>query len=209
MTRTIIFGDIHACHEEWQDLMNKIGVRPSDRLIAAGDLCCKGPSTVKTLELAMGLPNCTCILGNHDYYLLKNWQADCLEELTGPHRAAIEEMGSGIDRYMNYIASWPFYLNLDECIVVHGGLRPGLPLEQQDPHDLLHLRTIEPENRPWYELYRGEKTVVFGHWAKKGLVVRPNAIGLDTGCVYGRELSAWILPERRIESVRARRVYAS
>jgi hypothetical protein len=48
---------------------------------------------------------------------------------------------------------------------------------------------------------------VFGHWARPEPVVRPNAIGLDTGCVYGGELTAVILPERRLVSVPARRVY--
>ena len=48
---------------------------------------------------------------------------------------------------------------------------------------------------------------MFGHWAKPAPIVRRNAIGLDTGCVYGGALTALILPERRLVSVSARRVY--
>ena len=63
------------------------------------------------------------------------------------------------------------------------------------------------------ELYRAEahggRTVVFGHWAAQGLIVRPHLRGLDTGCVWGKELTAWIAEEDRLVSVRARRAYAS
>lgn len=55
----------------------------------------------------------------------------------------------------------------------------------------------------WLETYRDARTVVFGHFARQGLVVRPRARGLDTGCVYGNALTAWIAEEDRIVSVAA------
>ncbi len=54
---------------------------------------------------------------------------------------------------------------------------------------------------------REKALVVFGHWARPEPVVRKNAIGLDTGCVYGGALTALVLPERRLVSVPARRAY--
>jgi len=65
-----------------------------------------------------------------------------------------------------------------------------------------------PPFRPWEEWYRGERTVVAGHWARRGLVVGERVRALDSGCVYGRELSAWIAEEDRIVQVRARRAWA-
>lgn len=32
--------------------------------------------------------------------------------------------------------------------------------------------------------------IAFGHWSAEGLVMRSNVIGLDTGCVWGRQLTA-------------------
>ena len=46
---------------------------------------------------------------------------------------------------------------------------------------------------PWFEL-PGRQTamvrLVFGHWASLGLVQRDNLLGIDTGCVWGRKLTA-------------------
>ncbi len=46
---------------------------------------------------------------------------------------------------------------------------------------------------PWFEVPSRRTrniTVVFGHWAALGLVLRPNLVALDTGCVWGGKLSA-------------------
>jgi bis(5'-nucleosyl)-tetraphosphatase (symmetrical) len=40
--------------------------------------------------------------------------------------------------------------------------------------------------------------VIFGHWASLGLRVRPDIVALDTGCVWGRALSALRLEDRHI-----------
>jgi bis(5'-nucleosyl)-tetraphosphatase (symmetrical) len=46
---------------------------------------------------------------------------------------------------------------------------------------------------PWFDL-PGRQTamvrVVFGHWASLGLLQRDNLLGIDTGCVWGRKLTA-------------------
>jgi bis(5'-nucleosyl)-tetraphosphatase (symmetrical) len=63
---------------------------------------------------------------------------------------------------------------------------------------------------PWYEHWehREARTLVFGHWAGRRLVNRPGVRGLDTGCVYGGQLTAWVAEEDRIVSVEAARVYS-
>ena len=50
-------------------------------------------------------------------------------------------------------------------------------------------------------IHSGSRRVVFGHWARRGLVRTDRVVGLDTGCVYGRELTAWIAEEDRIVQV--------
>lgn len=57
---------------------------------------------------------------------------------------------------------------------------------------------------PWFDV-PGRRTadlpVVFGHWSTLGLTVRPNLIGLDTGCVWGGKLSAVCLEDRSVLQV--------
>ncbi len=55
--------------------------------------------------------------------------------------------------------------------------------------------------RPWYEWphQRGpDATVVFGHWAALGLLLLPDAVGLDSGVAWGGSLSAIRLEDRQV-----------
>lgn len=54
---------------------------------------------------------------------------------------------------------------------------------------------------PWFDVpdrKSGDVTVVFGHWSTLGLLLRPNLISLDTGCVWGGKLTAVSLGERDV-----------
>lgn len=52
---------------------------------------------------------------------------------------------------------------------------------------------------PWFDCpdrKTAASPVVFGHWSTLGLLVRPNLLGLDTGCVWGGKLTAVNLQDR-------------
>ena len=61
-----------------------------------------------------------------------------------------------------------------------------------------------PDMLPWFEVpgraSRGTR-VIFGHWSAQGLVMQPDVVGLDTGCLWGRQLSALRLDDRRLFQV--------
>jgi len=206
MARTIVFGDVHGCYEEWARLLDLLAIDGSDRLVSVGDLICKGPSSARTLDLALSLPNLTCVLGNHELRFLACRRAGRLPDVEPYDLAAAREMAGRWDEYMDYIESWPRFLELPEIVVVHAGLHPGISLADQTIEDLTSLRYLEP-GRPWYDAWTGPETVVFGHWAREEPMIRDHAIGLDTSCVYGGRLSAWILPDRRIASIPASRIH--
>lgn len=57
---------------------------------------------------------------------------------------------------------------------------------------------------PWFDVPGRaiqDDTVVFGHWSTLGLMLRPDVICLDSGCVWGRQLSAVRLHDRKVVQV--------
>ena len=62
----------------------------------------------------------------------------------------------------------------------------------------------DPPGMPWFEVpgrRSAAATVVYGHWSARGLEVQPNRIGLDSGCVWGGQLSAVRLGDRAVFQV--------
>jgi bis(5'-nucleosyl)-tetraphosphatase (symmetrical) len=57
---------------------------------------------------------------------------------------------------------------------------------------------------PWFDVpgRRSAGTpIVFGHWSTLGLIDRPDLLAIDTGCVWGRQLSAVRLHDRRLVQI--------
>lgn len=77
---------------------------------------------------------------------------------------------------------------------VHAGIRPGVPLDQQDPTDLLWIR-----DDFLYDSTPQDKMVVHGHTPSTLPEIRPNRIGIDTGAYRSGQLTCLVLEgsERR------------
>lgn len=210
--RTIVVGDIHGCYDELAELMEKVALGADDRLVSVGDLIVKGEKNREVLELFLTDKRCSAVLGNHDRKMLLHWKGEPVA-LKKAHERAHRELEDGLSRYADYLESLPLMIDLGAHVVVHAGVRPGLPLEEQSVEDLTELRTLGPdrtsrEGTPWYEAYDGRKTVLFGHWPAAEPRTGPRALGLDTGCVYGYQLTAYIIETCEFVKVEARRAYA-
>lgn len=58
---------------------------------------------------------------------------------------------------------------------------------------------------PWFDIPQrasADSTVVFGHWSALGLIVRPKVIALDTGCLWGGNLTAIRLQDRKLFQIK-------
>lgn len=54
---------------------------------------------------------------------------------------------------------------------------------------------------PWFDVpgrASSDTPIICGHWAALGLKLRDDVLAIDTGCVWGRELSALRLRDRRV-----------
>jgi bis(5'-nucleosyl)-tetraphosphatase (symmetrical) len=62
---------------------------------------------------------------------------------------------------------------------------------------------------PWFESEANlfERQIIFGHWSALGLQLNANYICLDTGCIWGGELTAYCLGSGEVFAVPAIRAY--
>ena len=200
--RRIFVGDIQGCLSPLQSLLDACDFdRARDVLHPVGDLVRKGPDSRGVLRYLRDL-DAQPVLGNHDLRWLEH------EAEEDPESAA-------------WLRSQPIVRVMHDVIVVHAGLHPHWTenhlqgLRGDDVDFAVNVRYCDAEGRrpttdwpppgppyvPWDEHYRGTKRVVFGHWARRGLVRTDKVIGLDTGCVYGKTLTAWIAEEDRLVEV--------
>jgi serine/threonine protein phosphatase 1 len=214
-SRTIVIGDLHGCLDEAQELLARVGATSSDRIIFTGDLVDRGPQRRACVELAMRHES---ILGNHEEkHLQQRRRQDA--DLLPDHLETRRELGP---EHLDYLATLPLFLRLPEhnAVVVHAGVLPGKRMEEQDPYHLLHAQCVRPpgkksfwpskapaDHRFWTHYWKGPERVIFGHTVFDRPLVTEHAVGIDTGCVYGRALTAVVLPTWELVSVPARHTY--
>jgi len=211
MSKTIVIGDIHGCYDELVALLELVQFKSDDRLIAVGDLIVKGNKNKEVLDWFVGDSRFTSVIGNHDLALLRYWRGEN-GSLKKSQAETARELESRSKAYCDYLGSLPPMIDLGEFLVVHAGVRPGISLDKQSLEDLTELRTLGLDRTsrtgiPWFQVYDSEKFVLFGHWPTAEPTRAPHAIGLDTGCVYGNRLSAFIVETKEIVSVPAFRAY--
>ncbi|MGH9945087.1 MAG: metallophosphoesterase [Pyrinomonadaceae bacterium] len=211
MLRTVVVGDIHGCYDELRDLLDQLALTADDRLVAVGDLTCKGEQSRAVLDLFISDPRFSSVIGNHDRALLRYWQGAGVELKPSQEKARVK-LEPERETYLHYLSTLPYLIDLGTHAVAHAGVRPGVPLDQQSPDDLTELRTLGPDRTdragaPWYQAYEGAQVVLFGHWPAPVPRLGPRAIGLDTGCVYGFHLTAYVVEADQFVRVKARRTY--
>jgi hypothetical protein len=212
MGRTIVVGDIHGCYDELTDLLKLVDLQTDDRVVAVGDLVTKGPKDREVLDLFIDDDRFSSVIGNHDRKLRQRMRGEPVR-LTKDQRKTLKALNGDRDRYAQFLRGLPYTIDLGSHLVVHAGLRPGVPLNQQMASDLTEIRTMgaDPTRRrgiAWFDVYRGPQTVIFGHWPYRKPRRAAYAIGLDTACVYGGALTAFIIDNGEFVSAPAREKYA-
>ncbi len=174
-----IVGDVHGCLSELEALVEKLSVEPDDLVVFVGDLVRKGPDSCGVLEFVMERPNMFTVRGNNEQKLI---DGDAELPALGP-------------KHIEYIESLPVIISWDDVAVVHGGIDHRKSLAEHSVDELLNMRSLAEEggyNRPfWFETRRESPRIFFGHTVLAEPLETEATVGLDTGCVYGRELTAY------------------
>ena len=229
--RVIIIGDVHGCFDELLALLDACDFNAhTDTVILVGDLVNKGPKSAEVVAAARER-GFFAVRGNHDdSSLFGRERRDAArargEALANDDKYSWTDQLSEAD--LAFLRELPYTLALPTlgAMVVHAGLVPGVPLEAQELAAMYTMRNLiksdglgavratwsdkAKQGVPWAgEWPSDEPHVFFGHDVKRGLQLYPHATGLDTGCCYGKSLSAMIVPERRLMQVSAHAMYVT
>jgi serine/threonine protein phosphatase 1 len=196
-------------------------------VVHLGDYCDRGPDSAGVLEFLIegagaGAP-WRFLRGNHDR-LMEDFLAGPGEDDTaaawiggslggadtlasygieGARYRALEELRSAAAEavpaaHKAFLDRLEPAIETDALFLVHAGIRPGIPLSEQDEHDLLWIRGDFLDDTRDHG-----KLVVHGHTPVELPMHCGNRIALDTGAAYGGPLTAavfegracWILGE--------------
>jgi len=233
----VFVGDLQGCADELEDLLEALAYDPArHELFFVGDLVNRGPASARVLRRVMEL-GAGSVLGNHDLHLLAAARGERTLHASDTFRDVLEASDRDAllqwlrmrplvevwdDAVLVHAGLHPRWsdprtvaapieaaiasgeiphgdADLDFLVEVrHCDADGNRPLDENDPGS---------EFAPWDHHYEGRRTVVCGHWAARGLVRTGRVCSLDTGCVWGGALTAWIFEEDRFVSIPARAAY--
>ena len=193
-------------------------------LIFLGDYVDRGPDSAGVLKHLVEEPlpgsRHSFLMGNHEEAMLAVLDGD-QDRLTGWLRfGGLETLASyGIDRaevlrlgvdlpvrmrqvipddHVNFLRRCEDFVSAGDFLFVHAGIRPGIPLADQDSADLRWIRSgFLDDNQTDHGMM-----VVHGHSVVEEPESRSNRIAIDTGCFRTGRLTALVIEggERRFLS---------
>ncbi|KAG9296238.1 hypothetical protein G9A89_014830 [Geosiphon pyriformis] len=201
--------------------------RQRDHLIFVGDLTAKGPHSLEVVRRVRELGASGVRGNHDDKIIRWKGYLQSLKLQGSEYSSANipgefkigsqhEYLAQNLDEDLyEYLLTLPIILEIPEynLYVVHGGLLPNKTIHEQSPFDIMNMRNVldngtptkkKHKGRPWTELWNeaqvkssNPKTIIYGHDASRGLVIKPFSIGLDSGCGSGRQLTAMIWNQER------------
>jgi len=93
------------------------------------------------------------------------------------------------DNHLDWIEGLPRVLTFGDYVFVHAGVRPGVPLNRQDPEDFIWMREpflSTPNPLPGH-------VIVHGHTPVDAVELNGARICVDTGAAYGGPVTALVL----------------
>lgn len=232
-----IIGDVHGCYDELVQLLTRLGYevrRDGDniavfhpqgrKLVFVGDLVDRGPNIPDVLRLAMGAVengNGYCVVGNHDLKLARALRGRQVQKTHGLAESLAQlesetpEFRDTVAKFLDGLVSH-YVFDGGKLAVAHAGLPEtmhgrgsgkvrefalyGETTGETDEYGL-------PVRYNWAADYRGRAAVVYGHTPVPRAEWFNNTLCLDTGCVFGGELTALRWPEKELVAAPAMATY--
>ena len=190
--RRFAISDIHGCLNTFKTLLQRLEFSKKDVLYLLGDYIDRGPDSRGVIDYIWALEEegytLHCLRGNHEQMLLDDRYGmfGYTETLASFQVRQNKDVPAP---YMEWIDTLPFYVELEDYILVHAGInfRSRFPLKDQ--YELIWIRY-------WYEgidkNWLNGKIVVHGHTPTHPIAIKMSlkelkeipAIGIDAGCAF-------------------------
>ena len=184
------------------------------RIVLVGDYCDRGPDVRGTIEYLIDIQaedsRIVPLLGNHDRDFLEflkrpdprglfsryggvetaaSYGVELDTRTPGALRICREALGKAVPgRHCEFLASLALTAEFGDFFICHAGIRPGVSLDEQDPVDLVWIRSEFLDHTGLYP-----KIVVHGHTPCPVAEVMPNRVNVDTGAVWSGRLTALVV----------------
>jgi serine/threonine protein phosphatase 1 len=209
---TYAIGDIHGRLDLLLEAKAAIAAcagRTPHRVICLGDYVDRGPHSKGVVETLMALSAARgwiCLKGNHEDMMIQALRPDrrggAARWISNGGDETLASYGAGgvPDEHLDWIEALPLFHQDTHRLYVHAGVKPGVPLEDQDPETLMWIRDAFLA-APAKALPRH---VVHGHtpqWRGKPDLSAPELLphrtNLDTGAVWTGVLSVGVFEDAR------------
>lgn len=231
----VVIGDVHGCFDELIHLLDKIHHPDSPSVpveekkilkVFVGDLVNKGPKSREVIQFLLQdhcKDTCISVRGNHDDVVVDQ-VLNVVRKDRDKLRPKNMWMQEVTEEELRFLMDLPYSISIPSlhALIVHAGVVPGVSVQDMSPGDLVSMRNVvktedgftasrsHAEATAWAKCWSGPTHVYFGHDAKRLLQREAHATGLDTGCVYGKNLTGVFIKGPRkgqFISVTAKEVY--
>ena len=192
---TYVIGDVHGCFHTLQNLISHL---PKDaEIIFVGDLCDKGNFSKDVIDFVIekGFP---CIKGNHEH-LMETYLEDAIfHDKHSPWSSdkrygglvTLESYKNDYEKmlsHLEWIKMLPMYIQLDKYFITHGF---ALPFYEHRNNPDYYNDFLLNRYEQGMSIENEDVVNIFGHCVFNEVVCGENFYGIDTGCAYGKKLTA-------------------
>jgi serine/threonine protein phosphatase 1 len=194
--RRLIIADIHGCKRTFVKLLEKVNYSKQDELYLLGDMINRGKNSSGVLNHIIKLKKAgykiTALRGNHEQMLLNiiNSEPEKIHEFLRNQNSEdlLNIKGEIKQKYLKFFYSLPYFMELDNFILVHAGLDLSNDSIFEDKEFMLSTR---------YQLGSftklNGKQLIHGHVStdikliRKDIAERRPIISIDNGCIYTKK----------------------